>query len=261
VFDVHAHLQDPALADDLDGVLLRAAASGVQSIVVNGTSPRDWDAVAGLAAASPCLLPAYGVHPWFLDGLQEAWLDDLARRLANDPAASVGEIGLDRAIEPRDDAAQERIFLAQLRLAREMRRPVTLHCRRVWGRMLDLLRAEGAHPAGLVLHSYGGGEDLIRPLVALNGFFSFSGSVTHPANRRARAAARAVPSDRLLVETDSPDLPPFGVVGKAGRPPVNEPSRLPMIVAALADLRGEPPAAIAAATQANAIRIFGGPAG
>lgn len=259
MIDVHAHLQDTALADDLDGVLLRAAACGVQRIVVNGTSPRDWDAVAALAAGSPSLAAAYGVHPWFLDGLPESWFDDLARRLAADPASTVGEIGLDRAIEPRDDELQERVFLAQLRLARDLGRPATLHCRRAWGRMMDLLRAEGRHPAGLVLHSYGGGEELMRPLAALNGFFSFSGSVTHPANRRARAAARAAPSDRLLVETDSPDLPPFGLVGKDGRPPVNEPSRLPLIVAEVAKLRGTSPAAVASATQAHAVSLFGGP--
>ncbi len=257
LFDAHAHLQDAAFAADLDGVFRRAATAGVRRIVVNGTSPRDWDAVAALAARTAAVAPAFGVHPWFPDGLPADWLDDLARRLAADPAATVGEIGLDTAVEPRDDRLQEAVFLAQLRLARDLRRPATLHCRRAWGRMLELLRAAGPHPAGLVLHSYGGGADLVPQLAALNACFSFSGTITYTRNTRSAAAARAVPPDRLLAETDAPDLPPAGApTGPAGGP-ANEPANLPLVVAAIARARGVPMASAAALTSANAARLFG----
>ncbi len=260
LFDAHAHLQDAALAADSGGVLRRAAGAGVRRIVVNGTSPRDWDAVAALAAGSPLVAPAYGAHPWFLDALPPDWLDDLARRLAGDASASVGEIGLDGAIEPRDETLQREVFLAQLRLARDLRRPASIHCRRAWGTMIDLLRAEGPHPAGLVLHSYGGGPDLVPPLTELNAHFSFSGTITHARNRRSPAAARAVPADRLLAETDSPDLPPEGLAAPAaGGPPVNEPANLPLVVAALARARAREPEAVAALTWANGVRLFGSP--
>jgi TatD DNase family protein len=115
LFDAHAHLQDAGLADGSAGVLERARAAGVQRVVVNGTTPRDWTAVSALAARWPEVAPAYGVHPWFLRDLPEDWMDDLAQRLTDNPAATVGEIGLDFAIEPRDIALQESIFLAQLR--------------------------------------------------------------------------------------------------------------------------------------------------
>lgn len=259
--DAHAHLQDAAFDRDRDAVLRRAAAAGVRRIVVNGTSPRDWDAVAALASRVPAVAPAYGVHPWFLDALPADGFDDLARRLSADPSASVGEIGLDAAIEPRDDALQRDVFLRQLRLSRDLRRPASIHCRRAWGALLDLLRADGPHPAGLVLHSYGGGPDLVQPLAALNAFFSFSGTITHTRNRRSPAAARVVPPDRLLVETDAPDLPPETLPAPdGGGAPVNEPANLPLVVAALARARGTDPAATADLTWANSLRIFGPPA-
>ncbi|MBU4459286.1 MAG: TatD family hydrolase [Verrucomicrobia bacterium] len=257
LFDAHAHLQDAAFAADLDGVFRRAAAAGVRRVVVNGTSPRDWDAVAALAARTAAVAPAFGVHPWFPDGLPADWLDDLARRLAADSAATVGEIGLDTAVEPRDDRLQEEVFLAQLRLARNLRRPATLHCRRAWGRMLELLRAEGPHPVGLVLHSYGGGADLVPQLAALNACFSFSGTITYTRNTRSAAAARAVPPDRLLAETDAPDLPPEGAPAGPAGGPANEPANLPLVVAAIARARGVSMASAAALTSANAARLFG----
>jgi len=241
-------------------VLRRAAAAGVRRVVVNGTSPRDWDAVAALAALSPTVAPAYGAHPWFLEALPADWFDDLVRRLAADPAASVGEIGLDAAVEPRDDALQRDVFLRQLRLSRDLRRPASIHCRRAWGVLLDLLRADGPHPAGLVLHSYGGGPELVPALVPLNAFFSFSGTITHARNRRSPASARAVPADRLLVETDAPDLPPEGLPAPAGGGlPANEPANLPLIVAAVARARGEEVAATAEWTWTNGLRLFPAP--
>ncbi len=260
LFDAHAHLQDPAFAADSDGMLRRAAAAGVCRVVVNGTSPRDWNDVAALAAHTPLVAPAYGLHPWFLDGLPADWEDDLARRLAADPTASVGEIGLDLAIEPRDDAFQRDVFLTQLRLSRDLVRPASIHCRRAWGVMLDLLRAQGPHPAGLVLHSYGGGPELVPQLAALNAFFSFSGTLTHARNKRSPAAAAAVPADRLLIETDAPDLPPEGIPRPpAGGAPANEPANLPLIVAALARARGADADTVAELTRANGVRLFGPP--
>jgi len=258
--DAHAHLQDAAFDRDRTAVLSRAAAAGVRRIVVNGTSPRDWDAVAALATRFPAIAPAYGVHPWFLEALRADWFDDLARRLSADPSASVGEIGLDAAIEPRDDALQHDVFLRQLRLSRDLRRPVSIHGRRAWGALLDLLRADGPHPAGLVLHSYGGGPDLVAPFAALNAFFSFSGTITHARNRRSPAAARVVPPDRLLLETDAPDLPPESLPAPdGGGTPVNEPANLPLVADALARARGMDVASVADLTWANALRLFGPP--
>lgn len=262
LWDAHVHVQDEALAGGLDGVLARAAAAGVAAMTCNGTQPSDWDAVAAIARRHPCVRPAYGLHPWnvaAVAGAGDGWLADLEARLRADPAASVGEIGLDHAIEPRDDALQEAAFLAQLRLARDLGRPASIHCRRAWGRMPELLAAFGSGGPGWVIHSYSGGAELAPVLAKGDVYFSFSGSVTWSGNRKSHRAAQAVPADRLLVETDSPDILPAGLAAAPaeGRAPPNEPANLPRVLAAVASLRGWSGAEAAEATWANAARVFG----
>ena len=251
-YDAHNHLQDERLAGDPAGVVARARAAGVARMAVNGTSPSDWAEVERLAGRFPEVTPCYGLHPWYVDARGEGWLENLASRLG-DPRSAVGEIGLDCVLESRDDAAMEQAFRAQLALSRDLRRPVTIHCRRAWGRLMDVLREAGPHPAGMIVHSYGGGPEQVAPLAALNAYFSFSGSVTHPNNKRGRAAATLVPADRLLIETDAPDIPPEG--WPAGAP--HEPASLVRIAETVAALRGMSVVDLAALTFGNAQRLFG----
>jgi TatD DNase family protein len=115
-------------------------------------------------------------------------------------------------------------------LARELDRPISVHCVQAWGRLIDILRE---HPApGIVLHAFGGAPELIPELVKLNCRFSFCGSVTNPNAKRVRASAAAVPADRLLIETDAPDFLP------AGCDAPNEPANLIYVARAVAELRG-----------------------
>lgn len=256
LWDAHAHLQDAVYDDRIAEVLQRAAQAGIKRIVVNGTSPADWDAVARLASVSPMILPAYGVHPLYVDGLGDGWESELEARLTRDPAAGVGEIGLDRSIAQRDDRLQERVFVSQIILAQRLRRSITIHCRRAWDVMVAALEAAGDFPGGLVFHSYGGGRELVPRLSRFNAWFSFSGTLTWPNNRRGPAAARLVAADRILVETDSPDLAPRRAAhGDPSAP--NEPANLVAVVEALAAVRGGQPAAWAAITADNARRCFG----
>jgi TatD DNase family protein len=258
LFDSHCHLQDERLGADLDGVVARARAAGVERLVTAGVDEADWPAAAGVARRHAGVSAAYGLHPWFVAGRSPRWLDALRALLAADPSAALGEVGLDRAVEPREDAVQERVFLDQLRLARDLGRPVVVHCRRAWGRMLDLLRAEGPHPPGLVFHSYSGAADLVPALAELGGRFSFSGSITFPANRRGPLAAAAAPADRLLIETDAPDLRPREAADGPGAQGVpNEPSRLPQVLRAVARIRGVAEEELAHVTFENARAVFG----
>jgi TatD DNase family protein len=197
----------------------------------------------------------------------------------------VGEIGLDHAIEDRDDADQEAVFLSQLRLSRDLNLPVTMHCRRAWGRLLELLTPLGPHPAGMLIHSYSGADDLVPTLAKFNVFFSFSGSITFSGHRKRHRALRAVPLDRLLIETDAPDIPPYipGTAEKAhGRDgrvdgwkdgkidegpavedprreerPLNEPANLIYVAEAAARLLGVSVEELARLTWDNAERLFG----
>ena len=260
MFDTHCHLQDERLRPALDAVLQRAAGAGVTAVLCCGSAETDWAAVRDLAQRYPAILPAYGLHPWYVMERTPAWLDTL-RTLLETPAAAVGEIGLDHALDPSTFEAQEEVFLAQIRLAAARHLPVSLHCRRTWGRLMELLDRQGWPPDGIVLHSYSGGKDLVPALARRGAFFSFSGAITHDRNMRGREAVAVVPADRLLIETDAPDLPaalPNGTVALRdtdGRV-LSEPAHLAQVTAAVAALRGTTPSETAELTQHNAIQIF-----
>ena len=164
-------------------------------------------------------------------------------------SVGIGETGLDFQEKFTNRAEQEECFAAHLDLARELNRPVTVHCVQAWGRLIDILKE---HPAPkIVLHAFGGAVELIPELTELNCTFSFCGNVTNPNAKRVRAAAVAVPADRLLIETDAPDFPP------AGCDPPNEPANLVHVAQTVAELRGVPVEEIAELTFDNAQKVFG----
>lgn len=255
LYDTHCHLQDERLAPELDSVIRRAEAVGVLRLRCCGTVEADWQAVGRLAVRFPAVRPAYGLHPWFVAGRTPAWENLLRARLLAEPNSIVGEIGLDHAIEPANRTDQETVFLQHLQLAAELNRAVTIHCRRAWGAMLNLLRALDPLPPALVFHSFSGDAELIPLLVKLNGYFSFSGSLTRQGNRRGHASAQLVPADRLLLESDCPDLSPRQI--EADKP--NEPAFMLHTLAELAAVRGLAAEEAAALTWSNACRIFGEP--
>lgn len=253
LIDAHCHLDAPALAARLPEVIARARAADVVAVVCCGCDETGWPRVRELARRYPdFILPSFGLHPCYVAQRTAVWLTILERYVEEIPSG-VGEIGLDRAIPDRSDEAQEAVFVAQLRLARRLRRPVSLHCRRAWGRMLALLQAEGPFEAGGMVHSYSGSAETIPFLEEMGLCVSFSGAITRGHNRRGRRAAVAVATDRLLVETDSPDLMPQGVVGAC-----NEPANLTCVVETLAAIRQESAAALAERTTGNARRVFAG---
>lgn len=258
LFDAHNHLQDPRFDPDRDAVCQEAEAVGIAAMVVNGATEADWPRVAALAERHAAVIPSFGLHPWWIAERSAGWRADLARRLAEGNCA-IGEIGLDHAVADRDEADQEAVFLDQLRLSREAEAPVSIHCRRAWGRLLELLRPLGPHPAGMILHSYGGGAGLVPELAALQAYFSYSGSLTLPGNKRTPKALRATPPDRLLLETDAPDIPPAEVRERAdGSPARCEPSHLRFTLRAAAHHLRTSEADVARLTWDNGMRLFGG---
>ncbi len=260
LLDAHLHLADPAFADELPAILAAARAAGVSYFVANATCPADWSAVSRIALDHPGVIPCFGVHPWFVANLPPDWLDQLEQRLSQQPSA-IGEIGIDRWIEPRDESVQERVFLAQLDLAARLHRPAMVHCLRAWGWLMDLLNTRPPNPAGILIHAYGGPADLIEPLIRHNAWFSFAGNIFEPKRHTARAAVVAVPLERLLVETDSPDmLPPpefRSTTHRHNGKDHNHPANLPLILGGIARLRGQSPDDLAAAVFENARRLFG----
>jgi TatD DNase family protein len=250
LFDAHCHLQDDRLSGREVEILERAQQKRVTAMMCCGCQENDWERVYDLSRRDGVWV-SFGLHPWFVRERTTDWLKRLRGFLESVPHAGVGEIGLDRAVQS-DLTLQEDVFVQQLRLARDLKRPVSIHCRRAFGRMIELLEKEGGVQSGLI-HSYSGSVDLLPVFERLGLYVSFSGTITHTNSKRARQAIAAVSKDRLLIETDSPDLPPEGTT--AGM--VNEPANLPFVLEAAARLIGLSAQETAKLTFDNARRLFG----
>ena len=256
MFDTHCHLQDERISARAGDIVAAANRAGVSKMLCCGSGAADWDAVAriGAAYADYGVVCAYGVHPYYVESVDPRgsdWTDELSRRLAGDPSAAVGEIGLDRAVAPRDDDRQAEVFTRQLKLAEQYGRPVSIHCRKAFGAMLSILKDIGGLKFGGAVHSYSGPPDLIDELVELGCYISFSGSILIPTSKRAIASLKKVPRDRLLIETDSPDILPYGAPG-----PFNEPANLVLIRDKVAEILDEPPQKIAELTNENGCGLY-----
>ena len=253
MIDTHCHLDHASFDRDRDAVVERATAAGVTGILVPAVRPRTWPAVRALAARYPAVRIALGIHPQVVPELgddERLDADALARALAEAGAAAVGECGLDGGTP--DHTTQEAIFRAHIRAARAVGRPLIVHVLRAHDAAPRILREERAVEVGGVLHSYSGGAALVPIYRDLGMRFSFAGPVGYPGARRPVEAARAVPPDLLLAETDAPDQAPSEHRGTR-----NEPAHVPAVIRALAAARGESPEAIAALTTTNARRLLG----
>ncbi len=255
MFDSHCHLHDARVVDAA-GALARARAVGVHGFLLAGVDAAGGAGEAALCRAHDDVAQAIGIHPEVVAALDDDGLDRQLSALENALTAgatrlwAVGEIGLDAVGDHRASLArQERAFRAQLGLARRFRLPVALHVRDAHPRALVVLEEEGAGTG--VLHSCSASAELVRDYLALGFHLSFAGAVTRPTARKVHAAARAVPRERLLVETDAPDQTP-----ERHRGGPNEPAFLPAIVDALAALRGESSADVARFTDDNARRLL-----
>lgn len=261
LYDAHLHLQDQRLRSDLGEIVGSLDVIGLRGAVINGTRESDWPDVERVAHSWPGFVPAYGLHPWFVAERSPLWRVDLERRLDRRPAA-IGEIGLDRWIPGHDLADQSRVFGEQLDVARARSLPFTAHCLKAWGRFMELLRERGPFPSGFLVHSYGGPAELVRPLVDLGAYFSISGYFAHTRKADRRSVFRSIPLERLLVETDAPDMRPPDALNPIPAPrssdeSLNHPANLPAIYAFAADWMDVDRETLEKAVETNFLNLFG----
>lgn len=200
--------------------------SGIRRCVVNGTSPSDWPRVAELAEKYPeFVIPSFGLHPWHQS--TDPWTDKLIEYIDTIPNACIGECGLDRWMKGHDIILQSDIFCTHLAIASERNLPLSIHCLRAWGHIIDILESNPRPERGFLLHSYNGSAELIPRLCDLGAYFSFSGYFLRENKQTTREVFGKVPANRLLFESDAPDmLPPAKFIDHPLPDQLNHPANL-----------------------------------
>jgi TatD DNase family protein len=252
MIDSHCHIAGEEFEADLADVVARAIAADVTSAlcILSAGDAAEAARAQRVRAAWPAARFAVGVHPHnagqFAGRTSQA-VELVRAEAATAGACAIGEIGLDYHYDFSPREVQQEIFRAQIGLARELGLPIIIHTREATSDTFRIIAAGDGAVRG-VFHCFTGDSAMARAALDLGFFLSFAGIVTFPRAAELREAARLVPVDRLLSETDSPYLAPVPFRGKR-----NEPAYVARVVEALAETRGETPAEVAAATQ----RAFG----
>lgn len=252
LIDTHCHLDARAFDADREACVERARAAGVEHLVAIGTGdgPPDLEAGIRLAERYPFISATVGVHPHDAAKAGDDTWAELAALTAHPKVVAVGEIGLDYHYNFSPPETQRAAFVRQLELAREARLTVIVHTREAWRDTVDLIRRHWAPEPRGVFHCFSGGPREAEEALELGFYLSFSGIVTFPKAEEIREAARLVPEDRLLVETDAPYLAPAPFRGKR-----NEPAFIVETVRVLARVRGVEPESVARLAWDNWSRL------
>ena len=257
MIDSHCHLAGEEFAADLEEVVGRAVAAGVEHalVILAADDDLEFERAHRVALSWPAVRFAIGVHPHAAGTYARNPLDApraVARRLDAEPGArAIGEIGLDYHYDfaPRD--VQQYVFREQIRLARKRQLPIVIHTREAEADTFRVLHEESAGDAGGVFHCFTGDRAMARRAVDAGFHLSLAGIVTFPRALELHEVAREVPLDRLLIETDSPFLAPVPFRGKR-----NEPAYVTQVAEAIGRLRGLDAAAVGEAARANFERLF-----
>ncbi|MGH7778854.1 MAG: TatD family hydrolase [Candidatus Binataceae bacterium] len=253
LIDTHCHLADPKLEGDLEGVLERAQAASIVRIVsVGAIGPVEYDRrTVAIAERYEHVFAAVGVHPHDAKDCTPARIAEL-RELARSPrVVAIGESGLDFHYMPSPADTQEAALRLHLELASELGKPIVIHCRDAEDRVIAIVRETAIPPGGGVIHCFTGDAAAAARFLELGFYISFSGILTFKSAATVRDAARIVPEDRVMVETDAPYLAPEPYRGKR-----NEPAYVRRTLEVLAAVRGADPDSLAALTVANASCLF-----
>lgn len=253
LIDTHCHLNlrekfsDPALA------VAAALEAGVDRLIVVGIDEATSRYAVELTDRFVGVYACVGWHPTSTSGFQPDWLKPIEDLAAHPKVVAIGEIGLDSHWPDSPPSDQERALIAQLELAASLGKSVVYHCREAYSALLDLLEKR-RQPGAQVLHCFSGDADAAIRAIALDLYFGVDGPVTYKSASDLREVLKSVPRDRLVLETDSPFLPPAPFRGKP-----NSPALLPFIARGLGEVLGLSDNEVEALTTANAERLFGLP--
>ena len=248
--DSHCHLDHEKFAGDLDGVLKRASDTGIKCILCIGTGdgPPQLDCAIRLAEQHEQIVATVGVHPHEAAQVTPETYPELRRLGAHPKVVAYGEIGLDYHYDhsPRD--VQRTVFIEQLKIARDLKLPITLHIREAWDDVMSILADHWTGPG--IVHCFSGDAAQAQQALDRGFHLGFGGVITFKTGENVREAAKITPDNRLLIETDAPFLAPIPYRGKR-----NEPAMMIETLKKVAEVRGTTPEAIAELTTANFERL------
>lgn len=248
--DVHCHLESVEFEGILDGIIADSAAAGIVKLITSSITPSGWPLSESIAARYPLVAFTLGVHPWYCTPEDHEAIPLLAGA-ARRGAVAIGEIGLDRKTSLRDMDIQMSIFEEQLKIARDINLPVMVHCRGAFDDLRSAVRRIGMPVSGGVLHNFSGSAEIAAEFIRYGFSFSFGGVLTYRNSTRKEKVLKRVYPDHMLLETDSPDIPPVEAPSKT-----NVPSNIRHVLRAAAEMLGVSEEIIAEKTTGNAERIF-----
>lgn len=258
LIDSHCHIDGPRFNEDRDEVIGRAIEAGVVAMLNIGSgSPSEdsFEKTFALAEEYACIYGAAGIHPHDASEYSPEVEERLKRLIsASDKMIAWGEIGLDYYYDHSPREVQKEVFRRQIRVAGELGLPIIIHSRDANEDTIEILSEECSHEGfrGGIMHCFGGTREMAESLIPLGFLISFAGNVTFKNAEDLRDAARVVPGDKLLVETDCPYLTPVPHRGKR-----NEPCRVADTAVFLAEMFGEDAGSLASRTTENFVRFFG----
>jgi TatD DNase family protein len=250
--DSHCHLDFPDFAEDLDGIVARAAASGVGRLVTISTRVRRLGELLAIAERYENVYCSVGTHPHHADEEDGISADELIALTTHPKVVALGEAGLDNFYDNGSPDAQERGFRAHIAAARATGLPLVIHTREADARCGEILEEEIAKgPFRAVLHCYTGGRELAMKAIDLGLHISFTGILTFKKSQALRDLAAELPADRIMVETDAPYLAPGKFRGKR-----NEPAYVVETAKVLAEARGVSLEELARQTTETFFKLF-----
>ena len=252
LFDTHCHLSDTDFDQDRSAVLARMAEMGVTRCAVIGYDLSSSETALRFAQETDGVCCAVGVHPEHADTLTPDVLDALRKLAAFPEVRAIGEIGMDLHWDTNPSAeVQQKACIEQMELAHALSLPVSFHIRDAHMDMITLLKEHKSILSGGIMHCFSGSWEIAREYLKLGFYISFAGPVTFKKAPKLQEAARNVPLERLLIETDSPYMAPEPVRGRR-----NEPGNVRYIAEKIAELRGMPFEELAERTTQNARNLF-----
>ena len=251
LIDSHAHLDDERFNKDRDKLIKSLGENGISTVINIGADLPSSIKSVKLSEEYDNIYAAVGVHPHSASDMDEGTIEVLRAFSKREKVVAIGEIGLDYYYDnsPRD--VQRKWFQRQMQLAKEVNLPIVVHSREANQATFDMIKAESDGNLRGVIHCYSGSVELALEYIKLGYYISFAGPVTFKNAKTPKEVAKAVPIDRLLVETDSPYLTPEPYRGKR-----NEPLYVRHVAAMIAELRGMTIEELANATRENTIRLF-----